>query len=370
MTVRLVATVARSFESASKLNRSFTAAANTAAAMVLAKRFVLLRHFQGEPKLEDFQLVTEELPPLKDGEVLAEAEYLSVDPYMRVYTLRRPPGDTMIGSQVARVVASKAAGWAVGERFVADLGWRTHTVFHPDAVEKTSFLPMFKLPDLGDLPASLGLGILGMPGNTAYLGFLEICQPKPGETVVVSGAAGAVGSTVGQIAKIKGCRVVGFAGSDDKVKWLKQELGFDAAFNYKTKDIAEALKEGAPKGVDCYFDNVGGELSSIVIHHMNLKGRIAVCGTIATNNADPKNLPKVTVIQRPMITNQLKMEGFTVTQWKSRWMEGIKQNLQWIREGKLKYKETVTEGFDNMPSAFIGLLKGQNTGKAVIKAHL
>lgn len=203
-----------------------------------------------------------------------------------------------------------------------------------------------------------------MPGNTAYFGFLELCQPKAGETVVVTGAAGAVGSIVGQIAKIKGCRVVGFAGSDEKCKWLEDELGFDKAINYKTGDMAKALKEAAPKGVDCYFDNVGGELSYTILAQMNLYGRISVCGAISGYNDQEVNVPAV---QKLFVFNQLKMEGFIVWRWADRWFEGLTELAKWIQEGKIKYHETITLGFENTPKAFLEMLRGKNTGKAVVK---
>ncbi|KAK2708755.1 hypothetical protein QYM36_014381, partial [Artemia franciscana] len=252
------------------------------------KQFIFVRHFVGEPKLEDFELVEEELPPLKDKEILCEALYLSVDPYMRPYSRDRQPGTTMIGSQVAKVIESKHSDYPVGELLVGYFGWRLHTIKNPDVQATGMFDAIFKLPNLGGLSPSVGLGAVGMPGNTAYFGFLEICQPKPGETVVVNGAAGAVGSLVGQIAKIKGCKVIGYAGSDDKIKWL-QELGFDHAFNYKKVNIRKSLKEAAPNGVDCYFDNVGGLFSSEVLNHMNTFGRVSVCGAISVYNDDPKN---------------------------------------------------------------------------------
>lgn len=223
---------------------------------------------------------------------------------------------------------------------------------------------MYILPDFGGLPSSLGVGILGMPGNTAYFGFLEICQPKAGETVVVTGAAGAVGSIVGQIAKLKGCTVIGFAGSDDKCKWLEDELGFDKAINYKNGDMAKALKEAAPKGVDCYFDNVGGELSFTIISQMNLFGRISVCGAISGYNDQQVQVP---ALQKFFVFNQLKMEGFLVTRWADRWFEGLTEMAKWIQEGKIKYHETITLGFENTPKAFLEMLRGKNSGKAVIK---
>lgn len=186
--------------------------------------------------------------------------------------------------------------------------------------------------------------------------------------MVVSGAAGAVGSLVGQIAKIKGCTVVGIAGSDDKCNWLKTDLGFDQVINYKTENIAKALRAAAPNGVDCYFDNVGGEISSIVLSQMNLYGRISCCGSISSYNFDSTDRPKVSVLQPSMVFLQLKMEGFIVNRWNNRWMEGIRQMLKWIKEGKLKYNETTTDGFENIPTAFIEMLQGKNVGKAVIKA--
>lgn len=225
----------------------------------------------------------------------------------------------------------------------------------------------YVLPKFGNLPSSLGLGHLGMPGNTAYFGFLDICQPKEGEVVVVSGAAGAVGSLVGQIAKIKGCKVIGIAGSDDKCAWLKEEVGFDHAINYKTQSIDDELKKCAPDGIDCYFDNVGGEISSAVINQMRDYGRIAVIGSISSNNLPVSEWPKVPVLQPTFNQRQLKMQGFlVVSQW-DRWFEGITQLKKWIEEGKINYRETVTHGFENMPQALIEMLQGKNFGKAIVK---
>jgi len=331
-----------------------------------AHKFVLAKHFQGLPKVTDLQLIQEDLPDLQNGEMLCEALYLSVDPYMRPYSKRYPQGSTMIGSQVAKVVESLNDKYPVGRLVVAYFGWRTHTVVNPDTSQGDDFMSkIVLLPDLGSLSPSLGLGAVGMPGNTAYFGFLDICQPKEGEVVVVSGAAGAVGSLVGQIAKIKGCYVIGYAGSDDKVQWLVNELGFDRAFNYKTVDVAQSLKEAAPHGVDCYFDNVGGLLSSAVRNQMNPFGRISVCGSISAYNES--SVPTAPISEPDFVFKQLKMEGFLVHRWQHRWMEGLTQMLQWIGEGKIKVRETYTEGFVNMPRAFIDMLQGANTGKAVVK---
>ena len=217
-----------------------------------------------------------------------------------------------------------------------------------------------------DLPLSLSLGVLGLNGLTAYFGLFDICRPKAGETVVVSTAAGGVGSAVGQIAKIKGCRVIGIAGADSKIGWLTNELGCDSAFNYKTTaDYSAKLKELCPKGVDCYFDNVGGAITDAVFPLMNLFGRMSICGQISQYNLDkPEPGPR---ILSQVLVKQLKVEGFIVTRFQNRWVEGITQMAQWLREGKLKPREEVVEGFENTVKAFIGMLQGQNTGKMLVK---
>lgn len=332
-----------------------------------AEKFVLQHHFEGFPKSIDFKLESEELPALKQGEVLCQAEYLSVDPYMRPYSARMTLPATMIGGQVAKIIDSKNDSFPKGRYIVGALGWRSLTTISPPSDGSKTPFDAYLLPDLGGLPPSYGLGACGMPGATAYFGFLDLCEPKEGETVVVTGAAGAVGSLVGQIAKIKGCRVIGFAGSDDKCKWLKS-LGFDGAINYKTcADIDAALKEAAPKGVDCYFDNVGGMLSHRIRMQMNNRGRISVCGSISSYN-DKKG--EQTMVPQPdglFVFKQLKMEGFLVHRWWHRKDEAFVQMAKWIQEGKIQVKETVTEGFQRMPQAFMGMLKGQNTGKAIVK---
>ncbi|KFV68616.1 Prostaglandin reductase 1 [Dryobates pubescens] len=328
--------------------------------MVTAKAWALKKHFEGLPKTNDFELKTIELPKLKDGELLLQSVFLSVDPYMRPYSRRdMKEGDIMIGTQVARVVESKNPAFTVGAFVLADRGWRTHFISDGKGLY---FLPS---PWPESLPRSLALGTVGMPGLTAYFGLLEVCKVKPGETVLVTAAAGAVGSVVGQIAKIAGCKVVGCAGSDAKVAYLKK-IGFDEAFNYKTvASLDEALRKASPDGYDCFFDNVGGEFSSIAVNHMKKYGRIAVCGAISQYNTTV--LQKGPYIQPPMIFKELRMEGFIVSRWNDRREEGLKALMKWIMEGKVKYHEQVTEGFANMPAAFIGMLQGENLGKAVVK---
>ncbi|XP_050099331.1 prostaglandin reductase 1-like [Anopheles aquasalis] len=331
--------------------------------MVVASKWIYAKAFDGLPNDANFKLEQETLPDeLAENEFLVEAEYLSVDPYMRPYMERYPVGSVMIGGQVGKVTVSRNPAFPVGATVFGNFGWRTHTVVDP--ARYTGSNTPYVLPSFGSHPRSLALGVLGMPGNTAYFGFLEICKPQPGETVVVSGAAGAVGSVVGQIAKIKGCTVIGVAGSEAKCRWLK-ELGFDATIDYRAvSDFGAALKAAAPKGVDCYFDNVGGTISAAVLQQMNLYGRISVCGTISNYN---ERRVQVDDPQREFVFKQLRQEGFIVSRWHERWLEGITQNLRWIEEGKLRYQETTTNGFAQMPKAFVDMLTGGNTGKAVVQ---
>lgn len=265
---------------------------------------------------------------------------------------------------VFRVLESKNPEFPEGSTIFGQFGWRTHTVLNPVEVQKKAFQDCYVLPKFDGHPTSLGLGCLGMPGNTAYFGFLELCQPKAGETVVVTGAAGAVGSLVGQLGKLKDLRVIGFAGSDDKCKWLEQELGFDKAINYKSSNLYKQLKTAAPNGIDCFFDNVGGETSSMIFSQMNDYGRISVCGAISAYNTE---IAKVPAPQSIFVFKQLKMQGFLVWAWSNRWMEGITEMSKLVQEGKLKYYETVTQGFENTPQAFIEMLRGKNFGKAIVK---
>jgi NADPH:quinone reductase len=318
----------------------------------------------GMPRESDFELVSEPLAPLADGQVLVRTQYLSVDPYMRgrmtgVRTYADPVdiGQVMVGGTVGEVLESRNANIRAGEIVAGFWGWQEFAVSDGKGLRVLD-------PDLA--PPSTALGVLGMPGMTAYFGFLEICQPKPGETVVVSGAAGAVGSLVGQIAKIKGCRAVGIAGSDSKVAWLTGELAFDAAFNYKTADDYVArLKQLCPNGVDCYFDNVGGAISDAILSVINTKARIAICGQISQYNlAKPEPGPRVF---RYLLTKSARAEGFLVYNFADRFPEGMAQMAKWIKEGKIKYRETFVEDFENAPRALIGVLSGDNTGKMIVK---
>ncbi|MBT9392643.1 NADP-dependent oxidoreductase [Hymenobacter sp. NST-14] len=317
---------------------------------------------QGEPTEAQFQFETRELPALKSGEVLLKTRYVSVDPYMRgrmssakSYVAPFEVGQPIAGGVVAEVVESQDAKLPVGSIVVGNLPWQQYSVAPAAQLNRVP---------ADQAPISYYLGLLGMPGLTAYFGLLDICQPQQGETVVVSGAAGAVGTVVGQLAKIKGARVIGTAGSDEKVAYLK-ELGFDEAINYKTADVAQALAAAAPNGVDCYFDNVGGPITDAVYDLLNKHARIALCGQISTYNAT--EVPTGPRPEGKLLKTSTRLQGFIVSDYLPQWPEGVKQLTEWYSQGKLRFEETVTEGFDQIPAAFLGLFKGDNTGKAVVK---
>jgi len=283
--------------------------------------------------------------------------------YVSSFELHQP----IKSGAVARVVESKSSALKEGDYVVGVLPWQEELVIKPEFGEDVWDLK--KLPEIPKgFPRSLALGVLGMPGLTAYFGLLEIGQPKQGETLFISGAAGAVGSFVGQIGKIKGLLVVGTAGDDAKVNWLQKDLGFDNAFNYKkVGDLKQAVARACPKGVDVYYDNVGGDISDAAHLNMNTRGRIPLCGQIASYNAAaPEKGPRMDPI---LLERQIKKEGFIVgrKEWVPRYSAAQKEISQWVAEGKIKARETVVEGFDNAPKAFIGLFEGANIGKMIVK---
>lgn len=320
----------------------------------------------GFPKDSDFNLVESPVPTPGDGQILVRSIYLSVDPYMRgrmndVKSYAPPVqiGGLMGGGAVGRVVRSNNPQFKEGDVVEGmTFGWQDYAVSNGQGVRKID-------PTLA--PISTALGVLGMPGLTAYFGLVAITNPQPGETVVVSGAAGAVGSLVGQIAKIKGCRAIGIAGADDKIRYLTDELRFDGAFNYKTvSDYSEKLREFCPTGIDVYFDNVGGAITDAVFRLINTRARISICGQISQYNLEkPEMGPRM--ILTMLLVRQAKAEGFLVSQFADRYPEGLMQIAQWLKEGKLQYKEDVEYGLENTPRAFMAMLEGRNLGKQLVK---
>ncbi|MGW0764555.1 NADP-dependent oxidoreductase [Streptomyces sp. NPDC002676] len=331
---------------------------------MINREWHLLSRPVGWPKSEDFALVETPMPTPGEGQVLVRNKYLSVDPYMRgrmsaaqSYVAPFELGKVMQGGAVGEVIESNAEGISVGDHLLHFFGWREYAAVDPRQAVKV---------DPEAAPLSAYLGVLGMTGLTAYAGLLRTAAFKEGDVVFVSGAAGAVGSQVGQIAKLKGAsRVIGSAGSDEKVRLLVEEYGFDAAFNYKNGSVAEQLREAAPDGIDVYFDNVGGDHLEAAIGSLNERGRIVICGMISVyNNTEPAPGPKNLA---RLIQTRGRMEGFLVGDHYDMQQQFVQEVAPWIASGALKYRETVVEGIENNLEAFLGVLRGDNTGKMIVK---
>lgn len=334
-----------------------------------ATRVVLASRPVGEPTAANFRLEDYAIPTPGEGQVLLRTIWLSLDPYMRgrmsegpSYSAPVPVDGVMEGGTVCEVIASHNPGFAKGDIVLAHSGWQTHALSDGRGLRKID-------PTLA--PISTAVGILGMPGMTAYTGLLEIGKPKEGETVVVAAASGAVGSAVGQIAKIKGARAVGIAGGKDKCDYVVNELGFDACLDHRDPDLAARLKEACPKGIDVYFENVGGKVFEAVFPRLNDFARIPVCGLIADYNtvfgADTPAPKWANSIMRAILVKRLNFRGFIVRDFAAMHGDFLRDTAQWIREGKIKYREFVTDGLDSAPGAFIGLLKGANFGKQLVR---
>jgi NADPH:quinone reductase len=337
----------------------------SAKAMPAVNRQIMLANPPvGMPKESDFRLNEAQVPRPGGGEVLVQALYLSVDPNMRgrlngtsSYGKNVHVGEVILGEVVGRVIESNDPRYAPDDIVEGMLGWQEYAVAPAKSLRKI---------DATGLPITTALYVLGVPGLTAYFGLLEVCKPQPGETVVVSGAAGAVGSLVGQIAKIKRCRAIGIAGSQEKVDFVTGELGFDGAFNYRdASDYLAKLKELAPNGIDVYFDNVGGRITDEVMRHLSNRARVAVCGQISQYNSVEPELGPRWLSQ--LVVKQAKVEGFLVTQFADRYDAALRQLAAWLRENKLRYREDIMNGIENAPRAFIGMLEGKNIGKELVK---
>jgi NADPH:quinone reductase len=330
------------------------------------RKILLASRPEGVPTLDNFEIADAEMPQPQAGEILLRTLYLSVDPYMRGRMSDRksyiPPfalNEVITGGGVAEVVESRTDAFQPGDIVAGQLDWQLYSVAQGANASLRKVDPTLA-------PVTTALGVLGMPGLTAYFGLLDIGQPVAGETVVVSGAAGAVGTLVCQIAKIRNCRVVAIAGSDEKNRYLTDELGVDAALNYKTStDLIAALKEACPDGVDVYFDNVGGEISDNVMPLLNHGARIVICGQISLYNLEGQDVgPR---LQPYLLVHSALMRGFIITDYAARSAEGIRQLGQWLAAGKLKFAENIVEGFEHTPQAFLGLFSGDNLGKQLAK---
>ena len=327
------------------------------------KSWVLHKRPSAYPKLEDFKLVESRQPELLQGEILIESKFLSLDPYMRgrmndtkSYAPSVKLGDVMTGEAVGKVIKSRNRKIKEGYFVNAHIGWQEYGKIDGNSARIID-------PDLA--PISTSLGVLGMPGLTAYFGLLNICKPLPGDTVVVSAASGAVGGIVGQIAKIMGCKVIGIAGSEQKIDYCSSELNFDYVINYKKENVINKILEYAPHGVDVYFDNVGGEISDAIISNIAIGGRIAICGQISLYNLEEASMgPRM---GGTLLINQASMQGFLVFQFKSQYQDGLIRLSEWVKNGSLEYKEDIIDGIENAPKAFIGMMNGNNFGKLLIR---
>jgi NADPH-dependent curcumin reductase CurA len=324
------------------------------------RRVLLASHPVGPVAESNFRIEESPLPKPGEGEVLVKNLWLSLDPYMRgrmseakSYAKGVDIGEVMCGQTVGQVIESRHPQFKPGDKVLTQLGWQLYgSVKEVTKVDETR------------VPLSCYLGVVGMPGITAYFGLKEIGQAKAGDTVVVSAASGAVGSVVGQLAKLWGCRAVGIAGGREKCDYVRNELGFDACIDYKAGRLREELKEACPKGVDVYFDNVGGEILDLLLTRMNLFGRIVVCGLISDySSTEPYKLKNL----RAVLVNRLKVQGMIVFDWKERYGEALKALGGYVAEGKLKYRESVVQGLENAPRGLMDLLSGKNFGKQLVK---
>lgn len=336
--------------------------------MPLNRQWLLDNRPQGEASVSNFKLVTTPTPPLREGQVLVRHHYLSLDPYMRgrmnegrSYADPQPLGEVMIGGTVGEVIESRHPRYAVGDRVVGMGGWQEYSVVdadQPGALRKV---------DTTHVPLSYYLGAVGMPGVTAWYGLVRIIEPRAGETLVVSAAAGAVGSAFGALAKARGCRVVGIAGGQDKCDYVVQELGFDACIDYKQHQdagsLSKALKQACPQGIDGYFENVGGMVLDAVMLRMNAHGRIAVCGMIAGYDGQPLPMANPALI----LVSRLKVQGFIVSEHMEVWPQALQELGALVASGKLRPRESIAQGIESAPEAFLGLLRGRNFGKQLVK---
>jgi len=332
------------------------------------RQILLASRPKGEPSAENFKLVETPVAPLADGQVLVRHHFLSLDPYMRgrmndgkSYAAPQPLDQVMIGGTAGEVVESRNASFKAGDMVVGMGGWQEYAVV--DGAQRG----VLQKVDTTRVPLSAYLGAVGMPGVTGWYGLVRIIAPKAGETVVVSSAAGAVGGAVGQLAKVRGCRVVGIAGGPEKCRAVVDELGFDACIDYRRftdlKALSGALKEACPDGIDGYFENVGGVLLDAVLLRANAFSRVAMCGMIAGYNGEPIPLTNPQLI----LVNRMRVEGFIVSEHMDVWPEALKELGTLVAEGRLKYRESVAQGIASAPAAFFGLLKGRNQGKQLVK---
>ncbi|MCL6415394.1 NADP-dependent oxidoreductase [Aestuariirhabdus sp. Z084] len=332
------------------------------------RQIVLAERPQGAPTSQNFKMESLPIPSPKEGELLLRTVFLSLDPYMRgrmndakSYADPVALGEVMVGGTVCRVVNSNCSGFNQGDWVLAYGGWQDYSISDGTGLVKL---------DPSIMPPSYALGVMGMPGLTAYMGLLDIGNPQPGETVVVAAATGAVGSLVGQIAKLKGCNVVGIAGGSEKCQYAEDELGFDRCIDHKTDDLFVQLANACPEGIDVYFENVGGQVFDSVLPLLNSCARIPLCGLISQYNATelPQGPDRMPLLMGSLLVKRIKMQGFIVfDDYAHRYEEFSQAMTSWLKDGKLKYREDIAQGLENAPEAFMGLLQGNNFGKLIVR---
>jgi len=331
------------------------------------QKFIMVKRPQGEPDDSCFQLVDEVLPPLEEGQILVKVIWLSLDPYMRgrmndvkSYASPMQIGDVMVGESAGVVIASRSSRYQTGDYVTVHKGWQRYIIADDDE-------PRMMKVDLANGTLSAHLGVVGMPGRTAYFGLTEVGKPKSGETLVVAAASGAVGSVVGQLAQILGLSVVGIAGGAEKCRYVKEVLGFDDCLDYKEGDLAGKLRDACPNGIDIYFENVGGDVTRAVAPILNPGARVPICGYISNYNA-----ADISQVQTPFdilktATHVPEHRFFVVIEWQDQWQQATEKLGKWVNAGQIKYRESIGEGLENAPELFRGLLKGKNFGKQLVK---
>jgi NADPH-dependent curcumin reductase len=338
------------------------------AARTVNRRILLDTRPKGAPTAENFRLDEQDIVLPSAGQILTQTLCLSLDPYMRGRMSDAPSyaapvalGDVMVGGTVSRVMASENSAFEAGDLVLGFAGWQQFELSDGKGLTKL---------DAAISRPELALGVLGMPGFTAYMGLLDIGQPKPGETVVVAAASGAVGSAVGQIARIKGCRAVGIAGGADKCRYVVEELGFDACIDHRSANLAAQIAAACPKGIDVYFESVGGAVFDAVMPLLNARARVPVCGVISAYNATslPPGPDRLGMLMGMILRKRITMQGFIIfDDYAPRFGEFFKQMSAWVKDGKIKHREDIVDGLDKAPEAFIGLLEGKNFGKLIVK---
>lgn len=337
-----------------------------------SRQWVVTKRLKGAPCDEDFIEQEEDMPDLRKDEILCRAVFISIDPIISLHLSYADPGEMIPGRQVARIVESRNPDWSKGKLIMASLGWSTYNVVDPSLTQElggTNVPVVENLPkqcDQGKLSKCSSLGILGIPGLTAYLGLTEVGKPKAGETIVVSSGAGQMGHLVGQIAKLLGLRVLGYAGTGEKASWIKTDLGFDWAFNYKTQDIHQTLNIAAPNGVDIFWDGVGGSFSATVLSHMSMFGRVIMVGNLSSYG-NPKSCASMPGLDLAITLKELTVVGFNVYRYHHLWEAARETLVDWVKDDKIQLYEHTVEGFELIPRAFIDQMEGVSQGKVIVR---